>query len=117
MRAGALAGGTAVVLYAQIAFSRLADGLQILVHHELATRVPDVHHADRVVRAVVETCLAADAGHGIDHHLARERLAVDCARRTADHANRVRAVHAGIGDHEPATGRSVPEKTRVVLVR
>src|SRR5688572_872039 len=81
VRAGALASRAAMILHAEIALGRLADGFGLLIHHEGAVLIADVHHADGVVGTIVIASLAADAGGGIDDDLPGEGLAVDRARR------------------------------------
>src|SRR5262245_11329875 len=113
MRTGSLAGGTAGSLDAKVTLRRLADRAKVFANHEFTAVVADVDHANRIVGTVVEARLATDAGDRVDDHLSGERFAVDGAGRAADHANRIGTVHASVGDHQPATGGTVPKETRV----
>ena len=74
-----------------------------------------MYHPDIVIRAIIGTGAATDAGDVVDHHLTR-RFPGNRPRRAADHAHRIRTVHAGIGDHKAAKRRPVQNKAGVVLV-
>jgi len=116
MRTGARASGAPVIFDTQIAFGRLADRFEVFTEHEISARIANVDHADRFIRAVIGARFAADAGDRINDDAARKRFAVDGAGGTADHTYGVGAMHAGIGDHDAAAGRTVPEKAGIVVV-
>ena len=99
MGTGALAGGASVIFHAQIAFRGLAYGLEVLAQHEPSFLIADIHHSNCIVWAVQITGFAADAGSRIDHDLTFETFAMDRSSWTANHANRIGAVHARVSDH------------------
>src|SRR5439155_7319314 len=116
MRTGTLTRGPPVTFHAQIALGRLANRLVIFAHHEFTALIADVHHANRVVGAIVRTGFAANASDRIDDDLPGERLAVDRTGWTTDHANGIRAVHAGVGDHQPPTRGPMPEEPGIIVM-
>ena len=69
------------------------------------------------VRAAVRTRAATDARAVVDPHGARIRIAGDRARRAADHAHRVDAMHTRIGHHDVIVLRPLPNEPRIVVVR
>src|SRR6266496_4422037 len=95
VRTGALAGRTAKLFDAQIAFGRFEDRFHFLVHEKRAGLVADFDHANRVIGTVVEAGFAADAGGRIDHDLPAKSVPVNGAGGAADHAYWIHAVHAG----------------------
>src|SRR5260370_41940230 len=100
MGAGPLAGGPAPLVDAQVALGRLDDGLiGLFIDEGIAVRVPDLHQADGVVGTVAGAGTAADAGHVVDRYDPLLQVPVDGPGRTVDHADRILAVHAGVGDH------------------
>src|SRR5438034_8347234 len=100
MWAGALTGRPTVLFNAQIAFSGLQKRLYFAIHHDNALLVADFNHSDRLVRAVVEASFAADARHRVDHDLAADSLAMNRSGQTANHADRIGAMHASVGNHD-----------------
>ncbi len=119
MRAGSLACRASVVIDAQVALGCLHDGLSFVrIHHDgvVLRAIPDFDHADVVVRATRGAHRAADAGEIVDHDLTALLGSVDGSRGTPDHADRIDAMHAGVGDHVVAQDRAVPDESRIVLV-
>ena len=100
MRTGPLAGRSAKLLYAEVAFGRLEDGFGVGPGYNFAFAVAYLDHSDRIVRAVIETGLAANASDWIDDDFAACRAAVNRAGGTTNQADWVRAMHASVGHHE-----------------
>ena len=94
-----------------------AIGFISLSSSRIAVFIAHFDHANGVVRTIVRARLATDARALVDDYLAAESVAVNRAGRAANHANRVRAMHAGIGDHDVPVDRAVAQETRIVVVR
>lgn len=118
MRASPLVRGAAQLIDAEIAFCGF---LQRDVGHLVADKSPpivaDLDHPNIVVGTRIGARSAPDTGQIVDHHHAVLGLAVDGAGRAADHAHRVDAVHARIGDHKPAVTLAVADEARIAVVR
>ena len=117
MRAGLLACGAGKLIGAKIAFGGLQNRLiRSFVEEDHAGRVADLDHPDRIVGTTVGTGAATDAGPIVDPYDSGRLISADRARRTTNHAHRIDAVHAGIGDHELVVFGTLANKTGVVVV-
>ena len=117
MRTRTFARGAAVIFDTEIALRRLRDGFHFLIHEKFAALVACLNHANGIVGTIRKTGFAADARRGIYDHLSGKRLAVNGTGRTANHADRISAMHAGIGDHQTSGARPMTQKPRIIVVR
>ena len=86
---------------AEIALGRLANGRPCrFILHRQTVQVSDFDQSDVVVGARIRTGAAADAGLVVDMHVAKGQVALDRAGRATDQADRINAMHAGMGDHQ-----------------
>ena len=112
-----MTGGPARLIEAQIAFGRLDDRLfGVLVDDETPVLVADFDHTDVIVGAICGAGGATDAGIVVDHHLPALGIAVDGAGRAPNHANRIDAMHARVGDHVVFECPAVADETRIVVM-
>ena len=111
-----LTGRSTDVVDAEVAFCCLLHRLVLFVEDELSATIPDVHHMYILVGAAVGAHRAADAGKIIDEDLAAILVAVDRAGRTLEHADRIDAMHTGIGDHQVGFAVPVTDKARIVVM-
>src|SRR5262249_46633411 len=81
VRTSAFAGWPTQLFHAEIALGRLQNRFLFLVHEEFAVLVANLHHANRLVRTIVETGFATNARDRVDHHLPTEGVAMDGAGR------------------------------------
>ena len=119
MRAGPLAGGTAMVISTKVTFCRLRNGPSAgWVDHDCPPSglIPDIDHPYVVVRTTVGAGAATNTGNVIDHDLAVAFTAMYRAGRAAQHADRVLTVHAGVGHHEVVVNLAVANEARVVVM-
>src|SRR5439155_253671 len=79
MRTGPLAGWPAWLFDAEVAFGRLKNGIHFFVGEKGAALVPNLDHANRLVRAIAETGFAADAGGRVDYYFTAESASMDGA--------------------------------------
>ena len=101
----------------KIAFCSLEDGLLcVRIDDNVAVRAANFDHADIVVGTRRCTGRTADTGVIIDNNTATDLTAVNGAGGTADHADRIRAMHTGIGHHPVVKCFAVTHKTRVAAV-
>src|SRR5215471_18024406 len=110
MRTSALASRSAQLFNAQITFSGFEDCFAFLVLQELPPPISDLNHADGAIRTVSGTDAAPDTSGGIDSYFTEGLLAMDGACWTSNHADRIDAVHAGVGHHKFSGGRPMPEE-------
>src|SRR5262245_24130601 len=117
MRASTLTSRPAELFNAQITFGGFEDRFAFRVLEELPAPIPDFNHADGVIGTVSGTDAAPDTSGGIDRHLASESLTMDRAGGTADHANGIDAMHAGVGHHKLSGGRPMPQEAWIIIMR
>ena len=90
--------------------------MRIKVENGISFYVIDLHHLNVRVRAGVGASFTTDAGVVINNHGPIGNDPGDGACGTADHAHRVRAVHAGIGHHPVFKCLAVADKARVSVM-
>ena len=102
---------------AQIAFRCPPHrSVSCLVEHEVSLRVADIDHADVVIRAAAGAHATANTGVVVDDDFTSGLIAMYGGGRTTDHADRVRTVHASIGDHHVTKDGAMANETRIVVV-
>ncbi len=102
---------------AKITFGRLQDGCIRFVQDEVAIFVPNRDHPNIVVGTRIRTGRTPNTRGVVDDHLPLQGTTVNSACGTADHADRVGAMHARIGNHDIAVSASMPGKTWIVVMR
>lgn len=107
----------AQLIHAQVALGGFEQRCVLRVNNQIAVRIPQFHHADRIKRTVTGTLGATDAGLFVNDNQSMGSITVNRGRRAFDHANRVEAVQTRVRDHVPAGRRSMPDKPRIAVVR
>ena len=117
VRACSLARRTSELILTQVALRRLNErSIRFFINDQLAPSVTDFNHPNRIERAVRGTLRTANACLIADDNQPVTLVAMNRARRAFDHADRVRAVQAGVRDHVLAVNRTVSNETRIVVV-
>ena len=118
MWTGRLAGRTVIRAGTQVTLGCFLDRIaQLLIQNRQALAVVDGDHLNVRIRATVGTGSTADARRIVDRHTARLSVPRYGSCRAADHAHRIQAMHARIGDHPIVVLLSVSNESRVVVVR
>ena len=118
MRTRVGTGRTGDLVGAQVAFGRFLNRLVGgLIVKWLALGIARGDHLNVVVRATVGAGGATDAGQVIDYHPAVGRIPMNGAGGTANHANGIQAMHAGVGDHESVIHLPVADEPRIIVMR
>src|SRR6266404_3128983 len=116
VRTGPLAGWTAGLFNTQIAFRSLDYRIHFFVGEERAALIADFDHANGFIGTIVKAGFAPYTGGRVNDHLATKRASVDRASGTANHANRIDAMHAGIRHHNSTVRRSTAQKTGIIIM-
>ena len=118
VRTSALAGRTADHLIG----TKVALGgfhyrsMGLLIKDEGALFIANFNHLNIVIGTTVRTGGAANACGVIDNHLSFKGISVNSSGGASDHADRVSAVHTGVGNHVTAELPSLSDKARVIVV-
>ena len=117
VRTGILAGGSGYLIDTQITFGGFDDWLAgFLISEEVTFLVANLDHADVLIGAAVRAGSATDTRVVVDDDLPTFGVAMDRAGRAADHAYRIRAVHARVGHHEMTDTWSMTNEPGVIVV-
>lgn len=109
--AGKLTG--AVVAFRRLENWQLSDFIDV----NRPARLANFHHTNRAIGATIGTRATANAREVVDSHRADVGIARDRPRRAADHAHRVDAMHARIGDHHLVVRWTLANEAWIVVVR
>ena len=112
-----LTSGTAQLLHAKITLGRFQDWfVGLLINQRDSGAILDFDHQDIAVRTTIGTGAATDAGIIVDGHIASFAITTNRAGRATNHANRVQAMHAGVGHHPVIMFGALPYESRIIVV-
>lgn len=118
MRTGTHTGRTTWIGVTQVTFGRLQDWLAGgRIHNDMTISTAYFDHANIVVGAGRGTGRTANAGIVVDHDTAAHLATVNRTSGAPDHADRVRTVHAGVGDHPVIECFAVSQEARIAAMR
>jgi hypothetical protein len=91
--------------------------LSLTIDKSSTSLVADLHHDNILVRAALRADFATDTGLRVDRDHTAFRVASDRSGGTADHANWVNAVHAGLSELKRTELRTVAYESGIALMR